>query len=266
MTKDLKSEGSEYEFVKKVLLQDEVKPDVLSTLIPMLSLEQAKKIHSDNEISEKNRVAFLKGWVQKQNEMCYQIAGQTLYKQEVTQDEMKRNIELLKKPDFNHPDLIVNNIFKQIATGGGLSGPTPLINEDPEQSLIQFQHGGSKKFPLLHLEDDYESPSSFIKIELPPFMKVKPTSFTPKSPSTTGGIKNFQIIGSNDLSFNGSSILYSVQNAKELQNPNSLFEIQISTQEYFSCFQIQCSENFQGNNHVLFSQFDVSGHILINKQ
>lgn len=254
------------DYVKNVLLQPEVRPDELSTLIPMLSLEEASKIHADDEISQKNRVAFLKGWIQKQNEMCHQIAGHTLYKQEVKQDEMKHNIELIKKPDFNDPNLIVHNIFERIATGGGLSDPTPLINDDPEKSLIQFQHGDSKKIPLLHLTDDYESPSNFIKIELPPFMKVKPTSFTLKSPSNTGGIKNFQIIGANDLNFNGSSILYSVQNAKELKNPNSLLEIPISTQEYFSCFQIQCTENFQGNNHVLFSQFDISGHILINKQ
>ena len=186
--------------------------------------------------------------------------------------------------------LVVENILYQIATGGGIREPVGLI--DPNNlmnGIIQFDHNKPSNEArsniqcLLDFKKDtfYQgqaNQNAFIIIGLPPFMKVKLTSYKliapPKLPDRTveGSLKGWDLFGANsweEIQSGNSFRIHSVTDDRNLQRASSehVYNVDLKDDKYFRYFKLLITaKNYQNNLEISLSGIDLSGNIIICRE
>lgn len=263
-----------------------LKPDAIKLIseidFSVLSIDEISIIENADKLPDDLALDILKSWMHKQNDVLSNIRGKLLYTESIEADIFRSFIEAMKCPS-TPCDFVVENILRQIATGGGiLPEPSNLIDiENPSQSLIEYDqtksmnsNSGNSIKNLFDFNDNtfYIGPSldnSYVTITLPSFLKVNLTSYELKAPphldrSEQGGIKSWKIYGFNQK--DNKVLLDVVDDNNDLSRPSSSkkFIVKNKENQYFRSFQIlNAGPNHQSNKSIILSGFDISGNLII---
>lgn len=237
---------------------------------------------------------IFKGFMRRQDELLLNIRGNLLYQPLVKKDVLGDFFEMLRCPTPGcNNNLVVKDILRKIHASIASNGENQnnsdfsLINDKKfndgvikfDQSQFDLRDSNNSPRCLLDFKNEtyYHNLSSnqahFI-IGLPPFMRVKLTSYKLRGPpkigqrDKQGGPKSWVIDASNDWDKikNDAVRIHAVQNDTHLKNPDDEheFDVELEDDQYYRYFKFTLNgENHQGEFGIYLSCFDISGVIEI---
>ena len=263
------------------------------------SISDIKVVQDATKLPDDLAVNILKKWMIQQDRLLSDLRGYLIYTPSISKERLSDFLSVMKNPS-QECNLIVNNILYQLSTGGGLRDPIPLINlSKPEESLIEYEDRPQSNSEINHTIEYLFNPNieaenqhsqdpkfyngslvnnQFLIIGLPPFLKVKLTSYRIRAPPLVknsrakGGLRSWNIYGGNSIEEISDTLnaheIHSVKEDSQLENPNSEATYTVDNQtEYYRYFKIKNDgRNNQGNNALLLSAFYISGCIQICKE
>lgn len=263
----------------------ELIPDALEKIsklnFSLLNIDDIEVIENAEKLPDELALSILKRWMYNQNSVLSNIRGNLIYKSKIPSETFREFIEAMKCPS-KECNYVVEDILLKISTGGGIDEPSCLIDfEKSSNGLIGFDQIKSSNYnnssSIVNLFDFkldtfYVSApleNSYFTITLPPFLKVRLTSYKMISPPDTsdrtavGGIKSWKIVGFNQK--NEKIDLDTRINNEDLRKPSAVARFDVKPNDfYFRNFQvINTGLNHQNNQSIILAGFDISGTLLI---
>ena len=249
------------------------------------SIEDMEVITKSDKLPDDLAVKILKDWMRRQDSLISNIRGKIAYSPEVSKNNLEDFVNMMRCPTENcNERLVVNDILRNIATGGGLRPIDSVSLIDPkdfDNGIIRFDQSSSNKnkpeeapFLLDFKPDTYyhnvTPQNPFFILGLPPFMKAKLTSYKLFPPSVANsGPKNWILYGSNDWTNirNGNPHQIDKQsNNNDLKDTNEAKEFFVNSDDnqYYRYFKFESTgENLARNNEINLGGIDFSGNIVI---
>lgn len=232
----------------------------------LLSLDGIELVENADWIPDDIYANIFRSWIENQDNNIYKIIAYLPSTTTISKSQMLECVDQIVNPS-NPTNLIVENIIEKLATGGG----NREYKNPVELGLITASSSDEKlpkNFQLLNLfsgkpTDKFHSSSkanSYFFIDFPPYMRIRPTSYTLMNFSSPGP-KSWVLQASNGGDW--------VEIAKEirsdqLRNPGALgiFPISDESTSYRSFKFINTESNWDGNNSIVLCSFDISGEII----
>lgn len=236
----------------------------------LLSLEEIKVVEDSDWIPDELYVKIIRSWMKNQEKNINQIISFLALSNAIGKDQMISFVESVFKPE-NTLSLEINNIIEKIATGGGnrqYINPVDLglikISTDEEMAVDSlklrnlFSGDPNKRF------QSQAKPKASFRVELPPYLKVIPTSYKLRAPATSKGPKTWSLQAKSEQE--GWIDIATVKNCTDFnaKGVELTFPIEQKDNFAYSSFQFVNLEVTNDGNHSLsLSSFDISGIVIL---
>jgi hypothetical protein len=236
------------------------------------TIEDLGKVQSAEWLPSEAKVAILRQWVRAQDSLLEELHGRVLLTGSLPVQETLSLFNILGAPATAGNSGILTNIFERLATAGGMrpfTNPalTGIISVDivphPEEPVGESEFGVYRAFDG-NEQTFYRSASAtsrLIQIGLPPFLKVKLTSYTIGAPVPS--LKSWKLEAAADSK--GPWELIDAQTvSSELNGKGKKATFQVDGKDYFRYFRLeQVDQNHQGNLSIHWRTIDISGIVVV---
>lgn len=229
-------------------------------------------------------VRVLKTWMRLQDRVLDEVRSYLFFTPELSGSDVKSYANSFGNPsEHRSSDFVVENVIGKLVADPRKPGATRgnpvalgLIAVDVTAKLSPSVSVNQ----LFDMRDDtffqtISVPDASVIIELPPFMRVRPTAYTLWSISKcaskheSSAPRTWVLNGSNDLALPWTT-LHRVSDPKQESGVAQLKEFNRSAtfavpecREFFHYFQFKVIDNHSNNQCIQLKRFDISGVVLI---
>ena len=245
--------------------------------ITSLSIEEINDIENASCLSDDDSVFLMKKWLDLQNEKFMKIRSFLILTPQISAEQINNFMFSLNSPSI--PITVdIKDIFYSFGTASGTQqyiSPLPDIFNVKGRNIIDYEPKSTNEPKGIQCAFDenkntYFSSSSHIIFIFPEFLKVCVKSYKIGSPIDCPGIQGWSLEGCEDetkyMQKNWKEIALESKNIS-LSEKNKIceFPAKKSTDVFFRYLRLTNNEqNFNRNNQLLFSKFDISGELLID--
>ena len=248
-------------------LAEQKEAELLKIDFTKFSAQEMEVVADADWISDATAVKIMNDWKLESDKTLLELRANALLSSTFDSKKLQAFIDATFTPS-NKPDLIIKNIFNNMATA---SGTRPFVNP-----LVGHLISCSNREKILkdetanlfdgNLDTSFTANPSreeFLLIRLPPFLRLKLTSYTIGSPKSSGGLKEWTIFGTNDeVKY---TVIHQVKDDTHLSVHGVTHNYTISNppDEFFNAFKIVTASNHSSNLSFIASTLDFDGIVTL---
>jgi hypothetical protein len=244
------------------------------------SIKDIKEVEDAAWIPPEVKASKLRQWIRTQDAIISQIQGYLALRASVSKDEVKAVADAIGSPSTAGASFVVENIFEKLATGGG----TRAFINPAEHGLITVEVDKMTNEPAPDADNGvykafdgnaatwYRSAAArdrWIKITLPPFLKVELTSYTlaSKVPGLVSWVLRRSLDGKDTWedvdSVSGSDAFHDADKQAVWPEPRKR-AFPVAAKGYGRVFLLkQTDDSAQGNASIYLGSIEFAGRVLI---